>query len=330
MPSRLLLPGLMLLLFACESTLQREFSIAMSGDDLSLAREHVQKALASDPADPEALFLMGKIHLKERNYPGAKSYFGQALEVAPTYGEEIANLLESGYRNEFNAANTAWEQGRYETSIRYFDAAIQIFPERWEPYPVKGEAHKNLGQYPLAQQAFQRCVNVQRMQRFCGTNLAVSYFKNDQFQEAKRTARQYLAVFPEDRNLLKIAAYASLETGNMADAENMFSRYIKAGATFDAVLQFATELNNIGEIYVAEKFFTHCLRANPNDAKVLASLSSIYLETGNFDLMVQANERLLLLEPDNSEHKEMLLLAYELAGDTESYKIIQSELDSNP
>lgn len=304
--------------------------MAMSADDLSLAREHVQEVLASEPADPEALFLMGKIHLKERDYPEAKSYFEQSLAMAPTYELKITNLLESGYRNEFNAANTAWEQGRYETAIRHFDAAIQIFPERWEPYPVKGEAHKNLGQYPLAQQAFQRCASEPRMQRFCGTNLAVSYFRNDQFQEAKRTARQYLAVFPEDRNLLKIAAYASLETGNIADAESFFSRYIASGATFDAVLQFATELNNIGEIYVAEKFFTQCLKANPNDAKVLAALSSIYLETGNFDLMVQANERLLLLDPDNTQHKEMLLLAYELAGDTESYMIIQSELDSNP
>jgi len=330
MAARLLLPGMLLLFFACESTLKREFTIAMSGEDLHLAREHVGKTLESDPSNPEALYLMGKIHLKERSYPEAKSYFERSLEAAPSFEQEIAHLLETGYRREFNAGNSAWEQGRFETAIRHFDAAIQIFPDRWESYPVKGEAHKYLGQYPQACQAFKHCVSVPRMQHFCSTNLAISYFRNGQFQEAKRTAMQYLPLFPEDRNLLKIAAYASLEMDNIPDGEAFFSRYVKAGATYDAILQFATELNNKGEIYVAERFFTLCLKANPNDKTVLASLSSIYLETGNFDLMVQANERLLLLDPDNTGHKEMLLLAYELAGDTESYKIIQSELDLNP
>jgi len=330
MAAKLLLPGLLLFFFACESTLKREFTIAMSGEDLHLAREYVGNALASDPSNPEALYLMGKIHVKERNYTEAKSYFERSLDAAPSFGQEITHLLESSYRREFNAGNSAWEQGQFETAIRHLDAAIQIFPDRWEPYPVKGEAHKYLGQYPQARQAFQNCVSVPRMQRFCSTNLAISYFRNGQFQEAKRTARQYLALFPEDRNLLKIAAYASLETGNIADGEALFSRYIKAGATYDAILQFATELNNKGEIYVAERFFTLCLKSNPNDKTVLAALSSIYLETGNFDLMVQANERLLLLDPDNTGHKEMLLLAYELAGDIESYKMIQSELDLNP
>jgi len=330
MAARLLLLGLLLLFFACESTLKREFTIAMSGEDLQLAKEHVGNALATDPSNPEALYLMGKIHLKERNYPQAKSYFERSLNAAPTFEEEIAHHLEASYRREFNAGNSAWERGNFETAIRHLDAAIQIFPERWEPYPVKGESHKHLGQYPQARQAFQQCVSVPRLQRFCSTNLAISYFRDGQFQEAKRTARQYLSLFPEDRNLLKIAAYASLETGNVADGEAFFSRYIKAGATYDAVLQFATELNNKGEIYVAERFFTLCLKTNPNDKTVLTALSSIYLETGNFDLMVQANERLLLLDPDNRDHKEMLLLAYELAGDTESYRIIQSELDHNP
>ena len=302
----------------------------MSGEDIHLAREHVEDALTLDPYDPEALYLMGKIHVKERNYPEGKSYFERSLDVAPGFKQEISHLLETSYRREFNAGNSAWEKGQFETAIRHFDAAIQIFPDRWEPYPVKGEAHKYLGQYPQAIHAFQHCVSVPRMQRFCSTSLAVSYFRNGQFQEAKRTARQYLSLYPEDRNLLKIATYASLETDNIADAEAMFSRYIDAGATYDAVLQFATELNNKGEIYVAERFFTLCLKANPNDKTVLAALSSIYLETGNFDLMVQANERLLLLEPHNTGHKEMLLLAYELAGDLESYKIIQSELDLNP
>ncbi len=330
MAARFILPGLLLLVFACESTLKREFTIAMSGEDTSLAREHVEAALTSDPDNPEALYLMGVIHLKERSYPDAKSFFNRSLEAATTYEQDIAHQLESSYRNEFNIANTAWEQGRYEASIRHFEAASVIFPDRWEPYPLIGESYKNIGQYRQARQAFQRCVSVPRMQRFCGTNLAVSYFRDGEFREALRTAEQYLAHYAEDRNLLKLASYSNLETGDIAAAESFFTRYIEAGSTYEALRQFAIDLNNKGEIYAAERFFTLCLRTSPYDKKVLTALSSIYLETGNYDLMVQANERLLSVEPDNIAHKEKLLLAYELAGDTESYLKIQSELEAAP
>ena len=302
----------------------------MSGDDIRLAREHVETALASEPGNPEALYLMGLTYLKERNYAEAKTWFNRSLESAPTFEVEIAHQLEASYRNEFNRGNTAMEQGRYETSARHFEAASRIFPDRWEPYPLIGEARKNMGHYRQAQTAFQRCTGVSRLQLFCATNLAFSQFRNGQHQEALATSLRYLELFPGDRNLLKLIAYANLETGDIAAAESYFKRYIASGATYEAVLQFSVDMNNIGEIYVAERFFTLCLQTNPNDKKVLTALSSIYLETGNFDLMVQANERLLSLEPENNAHRKRLLLAYELAGDTQGYKNIQSKLEALP
>ncbi len=329
MVPRFLLLGFLLLFISCESTLEREFNHAMSGNDMRAATEHVERALADNPADPEANYLMGRILTENRNYPKAMEYFNLALATAPTYQKQIDHILETRYRNEFNSATASWEHGQYEATISYLDAAIQIYPDRWEKYPLKGEAHKNLGQYEYAQQAFTRCVSIEHMQRFCGTNLALSYFKNDQFEQAKRIAERYLEHYPQDRNLLKVAAYAYLETDDVENADSYFSKYVDSGFTYDALRQFATELNNMGEIYAAERFYTLCLRVNPSDPEVLATLSSIYLETGNYDLMVQANERLLSLEPDNTIHKERLMLAYELAGDIERYRAIQSELDTN-
>ncbi len=162
-----LLSGLILLFISCESTLEREFNQAMSGNDVRSATEHVERALTVNPQDPEANYLMGKINAEQRQYPAAREYFDRALTVAPTYRDKIDHLLETHYRNEFNNATAAWDQGHYETTITHLGAAIQIYPDRWEKYPIKGEAHKNLGQYESAQQSFARCVSVPRMQRFC-------------------------------------------------------------------------------------------------------------------------------------------------------------------
>ena len=326
MAARILLPGLLLLIFSCESSLKREFNHAMSTNDTRSAKESAERTLRANPNDPEANYLMGKVLAIERNYPEAKDYFGRSMEAAPVYREQIDHILERSYRSEFNAATAARRKQQYETAISFYQTALQIYPDNPDPYPLIGESYKKLGQYEQAQEAFQKCQPVQRFRRLCGTNLAISYFKNQQFEQAKIVSMQHLENYPRDRNLLKVAAYAHLENGDIEIADSIFSRYIDSGFTYDALKQFATELNNAGEIYRAESYYTLCLRFYPSDKEVLSALSSIYLETGNYHLMVQANERLLSLEPENTAHKERLMLAYELVGDIDNLRVMQYEL----
>lgn len=324
MAARYIIPGLILLLFSCESTLMRDFNHAMSGEDVHLATDRVERALAADPYNPEAHFLLGKILASQRKYTEAIESFDRSLSLSPVYKEEILFILESNYRSEFNSANTALADGRYANAVDHLDAASRIYSDRWEKYPLKGEAHRELGQYALARESFERCMDIPKMQRYCAVNMALAYFKEQKFDDAARMAEKHLETYPFDRNLLKIAAYANLETGDIASAEDHFSKYIDAGSTYEALLQFAIDLNNKGEIYAAERFFMLCLNVEPYDKEVLSALSSIYLETGNFDLMAEANERLLSLDPDNTEAKQRLLLAYELSGNMEGYRTLQN------
>ncbi len=329
MAARYIIPGLIMLLFSCESTLMREFNHALSGEDVPSARDRVERALAADPDNHEAHYLWGKILASERKYTEAMESFDRSLSLSPVYKEEILFTLESNYRSEFNSANKALNEGRYAKAVDHLDAASRIYPERWEKYPLKGEAHRELGQYSLARESFERCIDIPKMHRYCAVNMALTYFQDREFDDAVRIAEKHLETFPSDRNLLKIAAYANLETGDIASAESHFSRYMDAGTTYEALLQFAIDLNNKGELYAAERFFILCLNVEPYDKEVLSALSSIYLETGNFDLMAEANERLLSLDPNNAKVKEQLLLAYELSGNMEGYRTLQNGHDNN-
>lgn len=306
---------LMLLLLGCESTLMKEYNLAEEERNHAAARQAVERVLAVNPGEPEANFLMGKILLEQRNYTEANPYFERSLEASPLFRERIEYLIEMSYLTEFNAAISAWENDDYELSARLLHKALEVKPGAVEVYPVLGQAYKNIEQYPSAQSAFRECVPVDRFRRLCSTNLAVSLFRNNQFEEANRVAKENMRFLPYDRNLVKIVAYSYLEMQRFDEAEEFFSRYMRFGFTYDALKQFATELNNFGEMVRAEEYLVLCLQYEPHDEEVLEALSTIYLETGNYDLMVQANERLLALYPENHVFRERLALANELASD---------------
>lgn len=315
MVDRLLCVILVLFLLGCESTLMKEYNLAVEERNHSAARQSVERALTSNPGEPEANFLMGKILMEQRNYTVAKPYFERSLEASPLFRERIEYLVEMSYLTEFNSAVSAWEDNDYGLSATYLQKALEVKPEAVEVYPVLGQAYKNMGQYTSAQAAFRECVPVDRFRRLCSTNLAVSLFRNNQFEEANRVARENMSYLPYDRNLVKIAAYSYLEMQRFDEAEDFFTRYMRFGFTYNALKQFAAELNNYGEMVRAEEYLVLCLQYEPHDKEVLEALSTIYLETGNYDLMVQANERLLALNPESIVFRERLALAYELASD---------------
>lgn len=270
---------LMLLILGCESTLMKEYNLAVEGRNHSAAIQAVERALRENPGDPEANFLMGKILTEQRSYTEAIHYFERSLEASPLFRERIEYLTEMSYRTEFNLAVSAWEEGDYELSARLLHKALEVKPEAVEVYPVLGQAYKNMEQYANAQVAFRECVPVDRFRRLCSTNLAVSLFRNNQFEEANRVAKENMSYLPYDRNLVKIAAYSYLEMQKFDEAEDFFTRYMGFGFTYDALKQFAAELNNFGEFVRAEEYLVLCLQYEPQDREVLEALSTIYLET---------------------------------------------------
>ena len=326
MVNRLLCVTLMLFLLGCESTLMKEYNLAVEERNHSSAIQSVERALTANPGEPEANFLMGKILMEQRNYAEAKPYFERSLEVSPLFRERIEYLIEMSYRTEFNQAVSAWEDQDYELSARLLHKALEAKPEAVEVYPVLGQAYMNMEQYASAEAAFRECVPVDRFRRLCSTNLAVSLFRDNRFEEANRVAKENMSYLPYDRNLVKIVAYSYLEMQEFDEAEDFFSRYMRFGFTYDALKQFATELNNSGELVRAEEYLVLCLQYDPHDKEVLEVLSTIYLETGNYDLMVQANERLLALNPESIVFRQRLALANELASDRNR----NGDMPSNP
>ena len=323
---QLLIIFCVLFLSACESTVMREFNHHMAGNDFRSAQTMLNGELSQNPNSAEANYLMGNLLSREKNYEEANAYFERSLSSSFLFREHIDYLKERNYRLELNEGLNAWEQENAQRTIQHLNYANQIFPDRIEVYPTLGNAYEAAQQPAEAQRTYRRCLALDAENFQCGLNLAVSLFINREFSDAITFVSEFNEYYSTNPNLLKILAYSYLETGDPDKAEETFDKFLAVGFNYEAVKQFANELNNMGEIYRAEKYFTRCLEQRPRDRDVLNALSYIYLETGNFRLMVQANERLVSMEPENRLLLENLMLSYELYGDIDNYRLVRIEL----
>ncbi|MCC5907255.1 MAG: tetratricopeptide repeat protein [Balneolaceae bacterium] len=327
---KLLLPklliGSLLFILACESAVMREFNTHMAGSDFRSAEQMLERELSQNPNSAEANFLMGNVLSREKQYTEANTYFERSLNSSSMYREHIDYLKERNYRLELNAGIDAWERERFQQTVQLLTYANQIYPERIEVYPTLGSALTETGQHEDAQHMYLQCLNFEPENFQCGLNLAKSYYSTSMYDEAIRIAQEFSEYYSTNATFLKILAYSNFETGHLDQAQDAFDRKLNLQVNNEAIKQFAIELNNIGEIYRAEQYFRRYLERMPRDKDVLSALSYIYLETGNFRLMVQANERLVAMEPANRQLKENLMLAYELHGDIDNYRAIKSDL----
>jgi len=317
---------LLLLTSACESAVMREFNYHMAGNDSRSAESMLQNELSSDPDNAEANYLMGNLLSRQKQYSQANTYFERSLNTSSMYREHIEYLKERNYRLEFNTSLDAWNQQRWPRTVEFAHYAREIFPNRIEVYHLLGSAYNELDEPENEQNAYITCLSYVETDYQCGLNLTKSYYSNRQYQEAIETATHMLEEYSNNTNFLKLLAYSYFELEDFDRSEEAFEKLLSVRFNYATVKQYATELNNIGEIYRAERYFRRCLEYAPRDEEVLSALASIYLETGNFRLMVQANERLLSMDPNNRDLKKNLMLSYELFGDIDNYRALRSQL----
>ncbi len=321
-----LLVACFLILVSCESAVMRDFNTLMAGNNVPAAKQMLNERLSENSGDAEANYLMGNILMREKEYQQAIAYFDRSLSSSSMYREHIEYMKERSYRIEIIEANSAWVDERYYRTIHSLNQAKHIYPDRVELYRFLGIAYKQTEQVDEAKTSYRSCLNLEPDNVECGLNLAVLYQENGQYPEAISLSHDFLDDDPDNSGFIKTLAYAYLESGDLDRAEEVFESLLEVSFRYLTLRQFANELNNMGEIYRAERYYRRCLEVRPLDQEVLNALSYIYMETGNFRLMVEANERLLLIDPDDDSVKKNLMLSYELYGDIDNYRALRSEL----
>src|SRR5690606_37378816 len=91
----------LLMMGACESTLTREFNMAMNARDYTKSQAILENQLQKNPDHAEANYLMGLLMSEQRKYDLAKTHFDRSSKSF-TYREHINFLTDRNYNLEYN------------------------------------------------------------------------------------------------------------------------------------------------------------------------------------------------------------------------------------
>ncbi len=324
----LVLPGWFFLfsLTACESALMREFNHHMAGNDQQTAQRIVQQELSRDGQNPEANYLMGNLLSQQKQYNEANIYFDRSLNRSSVYREHIRFLKERNFRMEFNRGVELYQTDQFSRAAEHFELALQIYPNHNEVFPQLGKIYEELGRNDDAETAYRSCIENDPSHLECGLSLSSLLYENRRFEEAAQIAEQVSRHYPEDWRGYRLQTDARLAARQFDRAETAFEELYSRARSYRHIKHFALTLYNEREIRRAEPFLVRCLEQRPNDPEVLQVLAGIYLDSGNYGLVIDAGNRVLNSDPNNNSIKAKMMIAYELLGDIDRFKEIKQEL----
>ena len=185
---------------------------------------------------------------------------------------------------EYNAGVRAFNTGQAEEALRAFAHSAELDPQLAEPL---------LGLTDLHIQA-------------------------ERFAEAVATAEKFLALRPDDSNARRLLYEAVVGLGDEERAKTLRSELGGSDQAQGLAVQTYNEgavATQRGDLDTAVAKFSAALELDPDMTQALVGLSTVYYNQQEFDLALDAAEKLLAREPDSVQGRRIRYLVHDARND---------------
>jgi len=219
------------------ATIDRATVHARAGE-FERARELCEAALRDDPADPEALHLLGALALAQGDPGKAAEQIQQAIAIdgqVPKYFNNLGNALRalgrraqarSAYQRavaldpglddaHFNLAALLQAEGDHEQALRAYRRVLEINPGLAEAHKAVGEILSARGEYGAAADALHEAGRLDGRYRALVPRLAVDLENSNRLEAAQEVTERGLAVDPGHPLLRLTAARLARRAGRL-------------------------------------------------------------------------------------------------------------------
>ncbi|MDP9172421.1 MAG: tetratricopeptide repeat protein [Planctomycetota bacterium] len=304
---------------------------------LQLAMEHHQAGrlapaeglyraiLAQQPANADALHLLGVLAYQSRRFPAAEDLIRKAIAISPSSDSYYSNLgLVLTAMNRFNDAMVVYKQAQVlapdspETKNNYgnvlfqqgkLDEAMKLYQEALALRPDFADALLNIGNVLDAQgrgqdaiDAYRQALAVRPNYTNALNNLANALYHTQQLEESVKVYRQALSLEPNR----EVVHY------NLGNALRDLERYDQAIDEYRQAIairpDYSQALNNLGstlqhqhEAAQAVVYFERALALQPNVPELLNNLGNALHDCGEYQRAVAHFNSALALKPDYIE-----------------------------
>jgi tetratricopeptide (TPR) repeat protein len=159
----------------------------------------------------------------------ATTLYAIALILFLSQGVYAETSLKSA-KNSYTKAQSAWEQGQWETALSLSDEALKMnrrFKEAWQ---LKGQIYWQMKNYKMALKSYQQYLKIDPKNALVWVNLSMTFFELERYKDMEQSYAKAKEIDPQ---------YAPLY-------QNMGVNYLKMGRYEDAHKAFAT-LHELGD-----------------------------------------------------------------------------------
>jgi tetratricopeptide (TPR) repeat protein len=111
------------------------------------------------PYFPEAVYSMGLVKFREKDFATAAEYFNRTLDLNPEH-ENARAAIANVARNTFNDGNNAYRRGDFESALENYKNVLVIDDSFYQAHYQIGVIETRLGNISTAVQAYTRALEI--------------------------------------------------------------------------------------------------------------------------------------------------------------------------
>ncbi len=302
------------------------------------ARMHLENALEMNPGNRHAWQNLGRACELEKDWSGAVSAYGKAVELGPYqaithlnlgrsewgwYHESrdrihldraLASLLEAARLNPHNPSaremggELALAAGRNREAAFFLDGFPPGIPATPRMFWLRAKWLNRIGRSEDAHEAMQEG-DILAAQT--DIELAERRLAEGKPDEAERTARDLVERFPELPVAWEALGYVLSARGKQGEARDCFRRIVRISpSTVSAHLNIALISLNLSDLGAARAAWRRAQALSPENPEVRLTLARLLAREGRLNEAIREYSRLLETDPANdSVRKEMEALS---------------------
>lgn len=273
--------------FSPDALLEEGLALHNAGR-LDQARALYRQVVAADPANAQALELLGTLECQSGRFNDGVLYLERSLALRPDQPDVL-----------YNRGLALQYLKRSDEAVASFDGVVAIRPDHAQAWFARGNALQSLKHFEDAAASYDRALALRPDQAEVHSNRAYALHSLNRLDEAIAGYRRALDLRPD-----LVETHIHLGT-----AWHGLGRYDKAVAAFDAALRLAPNhaeawfnrgnaLFGLKRVEAALDSYQKAAMLKPDHAEAHSNIGNMLQEMGRFDEALAAYGRSLSARPD--------------------------------
>lgn len=324
----------MLLYVSCQQTAITSAKLYIRDDrrDYDAAIEQCKLAIEQIPNNPEAYFLMGQAYGKKQMYSEMNEAFNNSLEQSNRFEPQIKQEKLRYWTNLFNGGLQSNRQNQLEDAISKYKMAVELLPNRLEPYKNLAFTYSQLKKTELSIETYKEAMKIDPNDLEIKHNLGMTYYNTQKYEEAIPYFQQ---VIDKGSPTLKEFNESMI---HLAFCYDLLQKPDKAMEIYIKALEESPGnkdiLFNLGRLYVNREKYDEAIETliqvieqDPNDFHAVMGIANSYLKLEKLTEAIPYYEKAVEIQPENANAWYNLGVAYYRAGMPDKSKIAFDKAD---